>query len=141
MIEQCSAAHSFNECKTFSRSFISGRKSCQLQLEPGQQDKGIEHSVQLQLSFNQLLILATRPVLLLVLRRHVAASRTPGAEAQIPDSSQAIADACIRCARQSSPLLTESWINGAFHVVDYFYTQHLFSATTRLANNSTGLTD
>lgn len=43
---------------------------------------------------------------------------------------------CIRCARHSCSLLTACWINGTFHVFDYFYTQYLFSAATILAISS-----
>ncbi|KAH6869435.1 fungal-specific transcription factor domain-containing protein [Thelonectria olida] len=89
-----------------------------------------------QLSFNQLLILTTRPILLLVLREHLAALRGTGEESRIPESARAIADACCRAARHSCSLLEECWINGTFHVFDYFYTQYLFSAATVLAISS-----
>jgi proline utilization trans-activator len=48
----------------------------------------------------------------------------------------AISDACIRCARHSCTLLTQCWINGSFHGLDFFYTEFLFSAATILAISS-----
>ncbi|KAF2189095.1 hypothetical protein K469DRAFT_737342 [Zopfia rhizophila CBS 207.26] len=82
------------------------------------------HIVYLHLSFNQCVILATRPVLL-----HNQAL-------QIPENARALAEACVRTARHSYRLLMESWIDGSFLTFDYFYTQYLFSAATILAISS-----
>ncbi|EOD43596.1 putative fungal specific transcription factor domain-containing protein [Neofusicoccum parvum UCRNP2] len=54
----------------------------------------------------------------------------------IPETALALAEACIRCARHSYRLLTESWIDGAFATFGYFDTQYLFSAATILAISS-----
>jgi hypothetical protein len=54
----------------------------------------------------------------------------------VPDTANAIADACIRCARHSCTVLTQCWINGSFHGLDFFYTEFLFSAATILAISS-----
>lgn len=92
--------------------------------------------VSLHLAFNQLLILATRPVLLHVLGCHLATSRAGDAtatESELPGSVRAVVDACVQTARHSCLLLTECWINGSFHAYDFFYTQYLFSASTILA--------
>ena len=44
-----------------------------------------------------------------------------------------MADACVRSARLSCQLLSQCWVNGEFHIFDYFYVQHLFSAAVILA--------
>ncbi|CCF35893.1 fungal specific transcription factor [Colletotrichum higginsianum] len=94
--------------------------------------------ISLHLSFNQCAILATRPILLHILRTQVAAwpEATPATEAQVPASAVTLSEACIRCARHSVRLLTDSWIDGSFATFDYFYTQYLFSALTILAASS-----
>ena len=84
------------------------------------------------------MILATRPVLLHTLRMHKEANgNTPNtAEQTISNSVQALAEACVRCARHSYATLVESWIEGTFRTFDYFNTQYLFSAVTILAISS-----
>lgn len=54
----------------------------------------------------------------------------------IPASATTLSDACVRCARHSYQILTDSWINGTFMMFDYFYTQYLFSVATILAISS-----
>jgi len=94
----------------------------------------------LHLSFNQYVILSTRPVLLHVLRAHkqlwLNASRTKDLRQEIGETPLALAEACIRCARHSHRLLTDTWIDGSFAIYDYTYTQYLFSAATILAISS-----
>ncbi|KAL4931483.1 Zn(II)2Cys6 transcription factor [Aspergillus undulatus] len=91
----------------------------------------------LHLLFNQLAILATRPILLHVFRTHLEfRERQLHAETNIPASATALSQTCIRCARHSCRLLVESWMNGTFMVLDYFYTQYLFSAATVLGISS-----
>ncbi|KAK2005808.1 fungal-specific transcription factor [Colletotrichum eremochloae] len=94
--------------------------------------------ISLHLSFNQCAILATRPILLHILRIKVAAwpSESPVTETQVPASAITLSEACIRCARHSVRVLTDSWIDGSFATFDYFYTQYLFSALTILAASS-----
>ncbi|KAF6838629.1 fungal specific transcription factor domain-containing protein [Colletotrichum plurivorum] len=94
--------------------------------------------ISLHLSFNQCAILATRPILLHILRTKVASwpSSSPVDETQVPASAITLSEACIRCARFSIRLLTNSWIDGSFATFDYFYTQYLFSALTILAASS-----
>ncbi|KAL4959396.1 Zn(II)2Cys6 transcription factor [Aspergillus stella-maris] len=91
----------------------------------------------LHLLFNQLAILATRPVLLHVFRAHLEC-RAQGAskQASIPATAAALSETCIRCARHSCRLLVDSWTNGTFMMFDFFYTQYLFSATTVLGISS-----
>ncbi|KAH8901297.1 hypothetical protein GQ53DRAFT_835153 [Thozetella sp. PMI_491] len=90
----------------------------------------------LHLSFNQSVVLATRPVLLSVLRAHRDAwqSSTSTQDApQIPENVQALADACIRCSKHSHRLLTEAWLDGSFSTFDYFNSQYLFTVATVLS--------
>ncbi|RSL56435.1 hypothetical protein CEP54_008854 [Fusarium duplospermum] len=91
----------------------------------------------LHLYFNQVAITSTRPILLHVLRTHVAAWETqPRTEPQIPASAVTLSEACVRCARHSCRLLIDCWIDGSFATFDYFYTQYLFAAATVLAISS-----
>ncbi|KAK2022924.1 hypothetical protein LX32DRAFT_173903 [Colletotrichum zoysiae] len=107
-------------------------------------------SVSLHLSFNQCAILATRPILLHILRTKVNAwpSGSPATtethqqhqqqhqHQRVPASAVTLSEACVRCARHSVRLLTDSWIDGSFATFDCSYTQCLFSALTVLAASS-----
>lgn len=101
-----------------------------LKMDNGQARSDLR-STSLQLSFNQLLILATRPILLHVLRTSLGHSLLDS-QAEVPQSAARLAEACIRCARHSFTLLSESWINGSFMIFDYFDTQFLFSSASIL---------
>ncbi|KAL8382334.1 hypothetical protein RB595_006222 [Gaeumannomyces hyphopodioides] len=100
----------------------------------------------LHLSFNQCLVTATRPILLHVLRTHVASwppretdDRPPEPRdpaPPIPAVAMTVADACIRSARHSVQLLKEAWIDGSFATFNYFYSQYMFSAATVMAVSS-----
>lgn len=104
-----------------------------LQIEAKEEGESDPRVRSLHLLFNQLVIIATRPILLHVLRTHLEASgQNPSIEANIPASATALAGTCIRCARHSSRLLVDSWTNGTFMIFDYFYTQYLFSSATIL---------
>ncbi|KAK1655881.1 fungal-specific transcription factor domain-containing protein, partial [Colletotrichum phormii] len=94
--------------------------------------------VSLHLRFYQCVILATRPLLLHALRIQVASSRSGPSPAsfRIPPDATALSQACIRCAHQSTRLLTRAWIDGTFVTFDCFFTQHLFSSLTILAISS-----
>ncbi|KAJ0418611.1 fungal-specific transcription factor domain-containing protein [Aspergillus carlsbadensis] len=83
----------------------------------------------LHLLFNQLAILATRPILLQVLRTHLESS-------PVPSSALTLSDTCVRYARHSCQLLVDSWTNGSFMIFDFFYTQYLFAAGTVLGISS-----
>lgn len=52
---------------------------------------------------------------------------------RVPDSALALAEACVRYARQSYTLLSNSWIDGSLVAFDYCDTQYLFSTATVLA--------
>lgn len=86
------------------------------------------------------MIVATRPILLHILRSHSELWSRPlhntDLNREIGEAGLALAEACIRSARHSHRLLTESWINGSFATFDYTYTQYLFSAATILAVSS-----
>ncbi|KAF5025161.1 hypothetical protein F66182_2737 [Fusarium sp. NRRL 66182] len=108
-----------------------------LHLETADAPEPSPKPLQLHLYFNQIAITATRPILLHVLRTHVAAWDTqPRTEPQIPASAVSLSEACVRCARHSCRLLIECWIDGSFATFDYFYTQYLFTAATILAISS-----
>ncbi|KAL2837347.1 fungal-specific transcription factor domain-containing protein [Aspergillus pseudoustus] len=96
-----------------------------LQIDPKHEGEMDPRARSLHLLFHQLVILATRPILLHVLR-------TDRESNPVPSSAVALADTCVRCARHSCQLLTDSWANGSFMIFDFFYTQYLFAAATVL---------
>lgn len=86
------------------------------------------------------MIVATRPVLLHVFQTHQtlwsAPRKSTELRQEIGETTIALAEACIRCARHSQRLLIESWIDGSFYIFDYTYTQYLFSSAIILAVSS-----
>ncbi|KAH7317103.1 fungal-specific transcription factor domain-containing protein [Stachybotrys elegans] len=94
--------------------------------------------VSLHLLFYQCVILATRPILLHTVRVKVTSMQTSmySIAAAVPASAWALSEACIRCARHSSKLLRQAWINGSFAIFDCFFTKYLFSSLTILAMSS-----
>lgn len=58
--------------------------------------------------------------------------RTSELKEKLGETPLALAEACIRCARHSLRMLTDSWIDGSLAMFDYNYTQYLFSAATIL---------
>ncbi|KAK4180236.1 fungal-specific transcription factor domain-containing protein [Triangularia setosa] len=86
----------------------------------------------LHLKLNGTIILATRPILLYGLRLHAGSSPPK----PIPASAKTLIDTCIRCARHSYRILSESWMNGAFPALYHDLTQSLFSSLTVLAVSS-----
>ncbi|ETS84600.1 hypothetical protein PFICI_02625 [Pestalotiopsis fici W106-1] len=92
----------------------------------------------LLLSFNQCMIVATRPIALYMLRaqQNRWSSDVAQPSPEIPDNVQALTEACTQCARHSYSLLAESWVDGSFLTMDYFDTLYLFSAATILAVSS-----
>jgi proline utilization trans-activator len=81
------------------------------------------------------MIVATRPVLLYVLRAHKDTWTAPNNQPkpQVPENVRTLTDACISCARHSFSLLMDSWVDGSFLTFDYFNTQYLFSVGNILA--------
>ncbi|RAR01767.1 c6 transcription factor [Stemphylium lycopersici] len=96
------------------------------------------HIVYIHLRFNQCCILATRPILLHVLRSHKQSWSDPTIDPKrnLPEGALALAETCIQCARHTYRILTDAWIHGTLATLDYFDTQYLFSATTILAISS-----
>jgi hypothetical protein len=91
------------------------------------------HIVMMHLSFNQCVILATRPILLHVFR---TSNRIGGATEEIPQATSALAATCTHSACHSYRLLMRSWVNGSFFTLDYLSAQYLFAAATVLAISS-----
>lgn len=86
----------------------------------------------------QCLILATRPILLHMLRTRRNSSKVPFGDhpPRVTETALSLSQACVRCARRSYCLLTDSWINGSFPTFDYTFAQYLFSASIILAISS-----
>ncbi|KAK3707310.1 hypothetical protein LTR37_012154 [Vermiconidia calcicola] len=84
----------------------------------------------LQLSWNKLAILVTRPVLLHVLKSRRSSSDHD--EHSIPGTTMALSEACVHYARDSSKLLVDSWLDGSFMIFDYAFTQYMFTSGTIL---------
>ncbi|OHE98296.1 fungal specific transcription factor domain-containing protein [Colletotrichum orchidophilum] len=109
----------------------------QLHIDSKPTSERMPKPISLHLNFNQCAISTTRPILLHVLRTHVASWGTPETPVpRVPATAMTLAETCIRCARHTCRLLTECWIDGSFATFDYFYTQYLFSAATILAASS-----
>ncbi|OBU00228.2 hypothetical protein VE01_01650 [Pseudogymnoascus verrucosus] len=91
------------------------------------------HVVSLHLSFNQCVILATRPVLL-----HVFTKSRDGSSPtnDMTPVTSTLADACLHTARHSNELLTQLWIEGALSTFGYFDAHYLFSSAVILAISS-----
>ncbi|KZF24914.1 putative C6 transcription factor [Xylona heveae TC161] len=96
-----------------------------------------KHIVSLHLSFNQCVILATRPTLLhaLILQTKTAASNERPAES-ISQAVLTLAEACIHAARHTHSLIVEEWVNGSLSMFGYFYAHYLFSSALVLAMSS-----
>ncbi|RAH84513.1 hypothetical protein BO86DRAFT_397346 [Aspergillus japonicus CBS 114.51] len=90
-------------------------------------------TMDLHLSFNQCLILTTRPVLLYVTRVRMTAGVDSPSMDHLHTDTRTLAEACIQCARDSFNIITEAWSEGSVRTFDCFTTQQLFSAATILA--------
>ncbi|KFA54094.1 hypothetical protein S40293_05542 [Stachybotrys chartarum IBT 40293] len=81
-------------------------------------------------------IIATRPILLHVFKEHKDLWKVSFSTAEmketVGETPLALAEACIRCARHSLRILTDSWIDGSLTMFDYNYTAYLFSAASIL---------
>jgi hypothetical protein len=91
------------------------------------------HIVMLHLSFNQCVVLATRPILLHVFR---ISNKIGGATEEISQATLALASTCTHSACHSYRLLMRSWLNGSFFTLDYLSVQYLFASATILAIGS-----
>ncbi|EME43638.1 hypothetical protein DOTSEDRAFT_72863 [Dothistroma septosporum NZE10] len=105
-----------------------------LQLRP--EDSGVpneRHVLYMHLSFNQSVIVTTRPILLHLLKQRKTDSQTDKASAPLSESALSLTTACIRCARNSLSLLKRAWTDGTIAAFDYFSTQYIFASATILA--------
>lgn len=96
------------------------------------------HLLSLHLSFNQSVILATRPVLLYVFERSKSSPHGTPASVQsgITSITSTLAEACIHAAKHSAELLLQGWIEGILSTFGYFDAQYLFSSATILSISS-----
>lgn len=106
-----------------------------LRLDPAAEGMRDHRAESMHLLFNQLVVTATRPILLHIFRTRLKAKET-ATPTSIPEFASALSNACIQCARHSCQILTDAWLRGTFMTFDYFYTQYLFSAATVLAISS-----
>ncbi|GLA81062.1 hypothetical protein AtubIFM56815_004695 [Aspergillus tubingensis] len=91
----------------------------------------------LHLSFNQCVILTTRPTLLHIL---IKLSEADGARPEdIEEISQPVltlGEACIHAARHSHSIILTRWINGTLPTFGFFHAHYLFSSALVLAMSS-----
>lgn len=112
---------------------------------------GVPRSVaSLQLHFNQCIILATRPILLYILKvkdpfASNASGPAPGSSSdpspngsnndppppqqQVSDTTKSLADSCIAAARTSNSILSQLFVENALATCGYFDAHHLFAST------------
>jgi proline utilization trans-activator len=89
----------------------------------------------LQLHFNQCIMLATRPILLHVLKvkdpfgDHCAGTPSAGSWPRLSDTARSLADSCIAAARTSNSILSQLFVENALATCGYFDAHHLFSST------------
>ncbi|KAI9926701.1 hypothetical protein MW887_003794 [Aspergillus wentii] len=99
-----------------------------------------KHITSLHLSFNQCVILTTRPTLLHLL---IKLSDNGGATSNRGDGSEVVSqpvltlgEACIHAARHSYTIILSKWIKGSLPVFGYFHAHYLFSSALVLAMSS-----
>ncbi|RAQ50170.1 fungal specific transcription factor [Aspergillus flavus] len=96
----------------------------------------MKHISSLHLSFNQCVILTTRPTLLhLLMKLNETNSPNPNHES-ISQPVLTLGEACIHAARHSHSLILTKWINGSLPVFGYFHAHYLFSSALVLAMSS-----
>lgn len=107
--------------------------------------------VSLHMSFNQCVILTTRPTLLHLLMtlskksksRPDTTNNTGGARAEregeevsVSQPVLTLSEACIHAARHSHSMILTRWINGSMPTFGYFHAHYLFSSALILAMSS-----
>ncbi|KAH8699041.1 putative fungal-specific transcription factor [Talaromyces proteolyticus] len=102
-----------------------------------------KHIISLHLSFNQCVILTTRPTMLHILNKineneppHTRDYSNRNGESDISHAVLTLSEACIHAARHSHSIILEKWINGSLPVFGYFHAQYLFSSAMILAVSS-----
>jgi len=97
------------------------------------------HLVYLHLSINQCVILVTRPVLLYVFNQTITAQGTPYRTPSIPPLVYFPAEEPIQAARQTSDLVTQSWVDGCnlgcFDAHSIFSSAMILAISSLLASN------
>lgn len=107
--------------------------------------------VSLHLSFNQCVILTTRPTLLHLLmtlskkskprpdttnNTGGAGAEAEGEELSVSQPVLTLSEACIHAARHSHSMILTRWINGSMPTFGYFHAHYLFSSALILAMSS-----
>ncbi|PYH87930.1 fungal-specific transcription factor [Aspergillus ellipticus CBS 707.79] len=91
----------------------------------------------LHLSFNQCVILTTRPTLLHILIKLSDAEGTQrDDQEEISQPVLTLGEACIHAARHSHSIILRRWINGTLPTFGFFHAHYLFSAALVLATSS-----
>ncbi|KAH6719385.1 fungal-specific transcription factor [Leptodontidium sp. MPI-SDFR-AT-0119] len=96
-----------------------------------------KYIVSLHLSFNQIVILTTRPMLLRVLTQmsnHVPDRQ--GSKDGVSQAALTLAEACIHAAKHSHSLIIHQWTSGSLPIFGYFNVQYLFSSAMVLLMSS-----
>ncbi|RAL13745.1 transcription factor domain-containing protein [Aspergillus homomorphus CBS 101889] len=89
----------------------------------------------LHLSFNQCVIITTRPTLLhILIKLSEAESREEREEISQPVLT--LGEACVHAARHSHSIILTRWINGSMPTFGYFHAHYLFSSALVLAMSS-----
>ncbi|KAE8375442.1 fungal-specific transcription factor domain-containing protein [Aspergillus bertholletiae] len=103
-----------------------------------EEDPGIyvKHISSLHLSFNQCVILTTRPTLLHLLMKLNETNSPNANQESISQPVLTLGEACIHAARHSHSLILKKWINGSLPVFGYFHAHYLFSSALVLAMSS-----
>ncbi|PWY82175.1 fungal-specific transcription factor [Aspergillus heteromorphus CBS 117.55] len=89
----------------------------------------------LHLSFNQCVILTTRPTLLHILIKLSEDTHREDRE-EISQPVLTLGEACIHAARHSHSIILRRWINGTLPTFGFFHAHYLFSAALVLATSS-----
>ncbi|KAJ5847843.1 hypothetical protein N7455_011800 [Penicillium solitum] len=106
--------------------------------------------VSLHMSFNQCVILTTRPTLLHLLMTLSKKSKPrpdttnniggteaeSGEEVSVSQPVLTLSEACIHAARHSHSMILTRWINGSMPTFGYFHAHYLFSSALILAMSS-----
>ncbi|KAE8144383.1 fungal-specific transcription factor [Aspergillus avenaceus] len=103
-----------------------------LRLNKDDPDINRKHISSLHLSFNQCVILTTRPTLLHLLMKLNESEN----QDTISQPVLTLGEACIQAARHSHSHILTKWINGSLPVFGYFHAHYLFSAALVLAMSS-----
>ncbi|PYH49251.1 transcription factor domain-containing protein [Aspergillus saccharolyticus JOP 1030-1] len=85
----------------------------------------------LHLSFNQCVIITTRPTLL-----HILIKLSEAESDEISQPVLTLGEACVHAARHTHSIILTRWINGSMPTFGYFHAHYLFSSALVLAMSS-----